>query len=373
MLEETCCGYHDYKVKAHQCVCLLSVQESGGRAIARQRPLNTLGPFLLRLRGGQGSLLASNLCFVRSLGTWLPIWIALVSTIATDMATLDRTAELTDAFLQFSKDGKPLNADELVPVGKRIRGPQWDPAKRHQLLAKIDGDCDGLVGSQDFAIFMLGKLATVSDEDFLSALRRLKRPPRPLPVSEQVVEWFNARACDAAAGDRPTLAGAGIVFIFLGWIFGCTFYAVALVAMSAASKAGWDHLTYEPPPPPPKGPRGSHKAARQKSKGKKAAKGKKPTGRPPVADAPKNANTAQPVEDPSAAAAEEEEEEDELFWEYEEGEEESDEESDEEDEDDYDLSLLLGHGSAINKKSNRTGSSGIRSSVRAPTCRQNLS
>ena len=95
------------------------------------------------------------------------------------MANLDRTAVLTDAFLQFSKDGKPLSADELVPLGKRIRGPQWDPAKRHQPLAKVDGDCDGLVGSQDFAFFMLGRLATVSDEDFLSAVRRLQRFPKP--------------------------------------------------------------------------------------------------------------------------------------------------------------------------------------------------
>ena len=112
----------------------------------------------------------------------------LAGTFAIDMATLDRTAELIDAFLQFSKDGKPLSADELVPLGKRIRGPQWDPAKRHQLLAKIDGDCDGLVGSQDFAIFMLGKLTTVSDEDFLSALRRLKRPMMTDSVTQKMLQ-----------------------------------------------------------------------------------------------------------------------------------------------------------------------------------------
>jgi len=126
---------------------------------------------------------------------WSKEWLNNHSRFAIDMATHDSrltrfSSELIDAFLHFSKDGKPLSADELVPLGKRIRGPQWDPAKRHQLLAKIDGDCDGLVGSQDFATFMLGKLATVSDEDFLSALRRLKRPMTD-SVTQKMLQVLN--------------------------------------------------------------------------------------------------------------------------------------------------------------------------------------
>eukprot|EP00656_Telonema_subtile_P003603 TRINITY_DN11639_c0_g1_i1.p1 TRINITY_DN11639_c0_g1~~TRINITY_DN11639_c0_g1_i1.p1 ORF type:complete len:363 (+),score=57.44 TRINITY_DN11639_c0_g1_i1:155-1243(+) len=231
-----------------------------------------------------------------------------------------RRQELGRLFDLFAKNGEPLDAVGVIPLGKVLRGQDWDPSLAPTLLGRMDLDGDGEVNRQDFVEFLAGRLREVTDEEFARCIERLRNATGGSPDPAQLVVSVHTK-----------LIGAAVALVAIAWIAGYRAHVLFFASCAALGWFGWHRLA--PTPLKQQRVKTERTRVRSRKKGSKGSKSAKKT------QAPRGAVSEVEPEQHVVSAVVQEDVEEEAH--------EASSSSEEDDEDDYDLGLLLGQGSGL--------------------------